>query len=437
MQDKILNVFYAEDRLPYKDASRTTHYPIVNGNVFNGANNVTKIRYYLDRIGGFANVTWVVVSKLPNGQIANELLNSNNAVLDSELGEYYIEFEISSYYTSIQGDVYLSLNGYQGGVEVEQDEDTGVYSIYGTPTIQATGSIKIGVNYAPQTIPGSHFNTSDLQQVLGLISDKANISDTILVVDELPSDVSGYNEGQVFYDKETSTFYILDDSSLEKYDIGYQQAISLDTKNLIDLVEEPSGWVIGRYNGNLHFVKVVLSPIPSLHYEYAIYQLTTTGTINAWINNNASASTIASILSSTPTYEFATKEYLSSNYYNRTETENKIDSAIADFLQKEYELVDTTTYPTLNDFLASTGQEGYIYLYPIDTTDLTKGYYQYIWENNAWLSLGTTQIDLSGYVPTNRTIAGVDLADNITAQELTDSLVLTNTTTDVSYILGD
>ena len=49
-----------------------------------------------------------------------------------------------------------------------------------------------------------------------------------------------------------------------------------------------------------------------MHYEYAIYQLTTTGTINAWVNNNASASTIASILATTPTYTFATKSYVDS-----------------------------------------------------------------------------------------------------------------------------
>ena len=69
-----------------------------------------------------------------------------------------------------------------------------------------------------------------------------------------------------------------------------------------------------------------------------------------------------------------------------------------------YVPVDTTTYPTLNDFLASTGEEGYMYLYPIDTSDLTKGYYRYIWENGAWVDLGTTQIDLSGYYAKNQSL---------------------------------
>ena len=74
-----------------------------------------------------------------------------------------------------------------------------------------------------------------------------------------------------------------------------------------------------------------------------------------------------------------------------------LDDKIADISRDSYRVVDTTTYPTLSDFLASTGEEGYLYLYPINTSDLTQGYYRYIWENNAWLDLGTTQIDLSNY----------------------------------------
>lgn len=74
-----------------------------------------------------------------------------------------------------------------------------------------------------------------------------------------------------------------------------------------------------------------------------------------------------------------------------------VDQLVANIKKDSYKEVDTTEYPTLNDFLASTGEEGYLYLYPIDTTDLTKGYYRYVWESNAWLDLGTTKIDLSDY----------------------------------------
>lgn len=492
MTTKTLSIFYGADNLPYKDSAREIHFPLV-GNTFNGANNTTTIRFYVDRIGGVDSVTWLVVSKLPNGQIGNEVLNSNNAVYDEELGEHYIEFSLSSYYTTLKGDVYLSLNGYQGGVEVEQDEDTGVYSIYGTPTIQATGVVKIGINYAPQVLPGSHFNTTDLQQVLGLISDKANISDTIILLDSLAADISGFNVGQVFFDKQFKSYWVKgNDNSLQSYDVKLERAVTLTgTETIANLILpniDIGNWGIGKYNDTLLFVKVSILTTPTPHLEYTIYQLSNTGGIKCWYNNNATGSeTIASIVSSIPTYEFATKEYISSNFVNLTgnqtitgqktfsgkaifndanlyngyittnsknyfarvgvttgqyvtyklpsnysdvgavsltlATENYVNSAIADFLQNEYTKVNTTTYPTLNDFLESTGEEGYIYLYPIDPSDETKGYYQYIWENDEWVSLGTTTIDLTGYVEKTQNIAGITLANNISSQALTNALV--------------
>lgn len=87
---------------------------------------------------------------------------------------------------------------------------------------------------------------------------------------------------------------------------------------------------------------------------------------------------------------------------NQTDATNKdyVDSIVASIKRDSYKQVDITQYPTLNDFLASTGEEGFLYLYPIDTTEaptFNSGFYRYVWENNAWLYLGTTQIDLSNY----------------------------------------
>lgn len=66
-------------------------------------------------------------------------------------------------------------------------------------------------------------------------------------------------------------------------------------------------------------------------------------------------------------------------------------------------IVDTTDYPTLESFLASTGTEGYIYMYPIDKTDPDKGYRMFIWETDPsarWVPFGNTnEIDLSAYRP--------------------------------------
>lgn len=88
------------------------------------------------------------------------------------------------------------------------------------------------------------------------------------------------------------------------------------------------------------------------------------------------------------------------NYYTKEEIdnfENQIVAYVSAISSNAFVNVDTTTYPTLNDFLNSTGTSGKIYLYPQNTSDLSQGYYQYIWYNNAWVSLGTTDIDLSDY----------------------------------------
>lgn len=66
--------------------------------------------------------------------------------------------------------------------------------------------------------------------------------------------------------------------------------------------------------------------------------------------------------------------------------------------QGQYVEVDVEEYPTLESFLASSGEQGTVYLYPVDTTDATKGYYQYIWESTQWVSLGTTELDLTDYI---------------------------------------
>lgn len=93
-----------------------------------------------------------------------------------------------------------------------------------------------------------------------------------------------------------------------------------------------------------------------------------------------------------------------------------IDDLIESIKKNSFTKVDTTEYPTLQDFLDdySNPEEGYIYLYPVNTSDLTKGYHQYIWEVDEttligdWTYIGDTQLDLTNY-PTlsgNNTFTG-------------------------------
>lgn len=181
MEIKILQVFYDKNGLPYKDKERTVHYPITSG-TFLGASNTTQIRFYYDKLDELNESTFVAISKLPNGKIGSEILESE---YDSELQENYAVLNLSQFYTQYKGDVFISLQGYQGGVRVEQDED-GIYQIYGTPTIQTTGSIKLSIAYAPTFIGSGQTENVTLQRVLAELSTKLGIRQETLHVEELP-----------------------------------------------------------------------------------------------------------------------------------------------------------------------------------------------------------------------------------------------------------
>ena len=169
MESKIMQIFYGNDCLPYKDIERVVHYPIV-GSAFQGASQTTEIHFYIDRIGGIDS-TWVAVAKLPNGKIGSKVLESH---LDFSNNEHYVSLPLSSFYTQAKGDLYISLQGYDGGVDVSYDDDTEIYSIVGTPVIQATGSVKIAINYATQPVGSDELEELTLQGLLAAIGGKLN-----------------------------------------------------------------------------------------------------------------------------------------------------------------------------------------------------------------------------------------------------------------------
>lgn len=74
----------------------------------------------------------------------------------------------------------------------------------------------------------------------------------------------------------------------------------------------------------------------------------------------------------------------------------EIADAIENVRKGQYTLVDTEEYPTLEDFLDSDGEQGVVYLYPVGNDN--NNYYQYIWEETDWIDLGSTNLDLSGYI---------------------------------------
>ena len=203
MKIRILQVFFGADGLPYKDQARTVHYPIT-GNGFQNANNTTQIRFYFSQLSG-ENTTWVAVSKLPNGKVGSKVLET---FIDDELNEPYALLELDSYYTQYKGDVFISLQGYQGGVQVTYDEQTEIYEISGTPTIAATGSVKFTNNYAPSFVGSGQEQNITIQQLLGYLSSKADIGNTIYIVSDIEDeDLSGYEDGQIIYDLFSDLYY--------------------------------------------------------------------------------------------------------------------------------------------------------------------------------------------------------------------------------------
>ena len=109
-----------------------------------------------------------------------------------------------------------------------------------------------------------------------------------------------------------------------------------------------------------------------------------------------------------------------------------VDNLVSTLKANAYQSVDLTTYPTLADFLESTGEEGYIYLYPTDTSDLTKPKYEYIYESDAWVLVGTTELDLTNYYSKSE-IQGINnqlLAsayDNTSTYSIGDFVIYNNT----------
>lgn len=467
-ENKIMSVFYGNDRLPYKDAQRSVHYPITSGNVFNGANNTTTIRFYVDRVGGTTGVQWVAKSKLPNGQIGYDILS--NPQEDEELGEYYLDLDVSAYYTQQKGDIYFSLYGYAGDGNVEVDSDTGIIVVTGNPSIQVTGAIKLSINYAVQTLPGVYLGLDDLSKIMGALSGKPNPIDTIIVVDTINDlDPDDYADGQVFYVKDTNLFYknyknayeirlmkefvdtstnqtILGDKSFGgqasfpqraifsgdfnlyntrittntksrfarvgvttnqyvNYDLPYNYSekgnttltlgteediqnlcVEVETANILYKVLSDSEYAIVQKHGGL--IKLYSNGTPSANDGYYVKALEDSTTYTfVPVNQQVKVSSGTYTLPRKTLVVNKSSRTLSLTPFAETiYTKDQIDTIVATLKANTFQVVAS---------LPVTGQEGIIYL--VETSSGSGVYNQYIWETNDYISLGTTQIDLSGY----------------------------------------
>ena len=210
MLSKIMKVFYGADCLPYKDKELQVHYPIT-GQVFQGASKTTEIKFYIDNIGD-SDTTWVAVAKLPNGQKGFKELTT---ATDSD-GTYAL-LSLNTWFTQFKGDVYINLQGYDGGVQIDYDSETELYTISGDPVIQVTGSIKLTIAYATGIIDGDELDSHTIQEIWAQLGTKLNknsrhyfkVVDNITSINTLPSYEDYLVDGDVVYSLDQKNFYSL------------------------------------------------------------------------------------------------------------------------------------------------------------------------------------------------------------------------------------
>lgn len=173
MESKIMQVYFGNDCLPYKDSARSVHYPMV-GRSFSGASLATNVHFYTKYIGGNTGMTWVAVAKLPNGKMLYKVLTE----YDNSTEEPYVDLPITSEYTALSGDVYIALNGFAGNVTVTLNTDTGLYSVVGNPIVQATGVLKLTIGYSP-SMPESYNPVDEItvQEALALVADRVTLEE--------------------------------------------------------------------------------------------------------------------------------------------------------------------------------------------------------------------------------------------------------------------
>lgn len=518
MNNKIINVYYGVDCLPYKDSAREVHYPIVGG-VFLGASDTTVIRFYYDYIGS-SNNTYVSETKLPNGKTGCQILSKG-----SDDDGHYVELSLSSWYTQAKGDIYISLKGYAGGVQVEYDEETEIYEVVGTPTIQATGAIKLSVNYTPM---GSISDYDDIfnhyQEIMAAIAQKLdkNSPNFVKVVEQGTSTFSGdeYNQGDLVIEKGYNILQSLTSDGAGDYEpqntslsvsqlLIYDDVASINNENCsfkyssnhIDIQPYQYAFRLDGNTNNIYiindygeiddtFVKLsylttnyynktqveeliadvfemISSPMSLTNTQYnelannqnkvieyngGYYVLVNEDTDYATYKKVVSVSNVSGINTFVSDYITLNKTLKTLTSYSSTYTSYSYDKANDTFYSKTYidnnyltsaqigvliEDVKANTFQVV-ETLPVEGSEGIIYLLPIDSSDLTKGYTQYIWEGTDYINIGTTQIDLSNYytksetysktevnntfVPQTRTIAGSPLSSNISASAIQSAL---------------
>lgn len=134
---------------------------------------------------------------------------------------------------------------------------------------------------------------------------------------------------------------------------------------------------------------------------------------------------------------------------NNNITPTEVDTKISTALQNYYTKTDTYSKTEVNGLLSSistggfqvvtelpaSGESNVIYLVSKSQTSEDNIYDEYIWVNNDWELIGTTQLDLSNYV-TNDSLSNT-LSNYVTTTSLNSTLDNYSTTSEINQTLNN
>lgn len=410
MEERIIKVFYNQSCLPFKDKERTVHFSIV-GNAFMGASNTTEIRFYADKIGGNTR-QWVCIGKLPNGKRGFKTLPS--AVYDEEVGEYYLPFQLSSFFLQYKGELFLSLGGYNGNfIQLNEEQE---YELVGNTLVETTSPIRINVAYSV-LISGSDEDIDTWEDFLSALGEKLDINKSIVVIPNTSASVSGYQAGQLFYSKSDNKLYVLNNNALELFVDPAENNIGLLTLSMVS----------GTLNANQLIEvnkKQCLIYLDTSLVKNCLVKKSISGNIVTFygspsfstISNNYTIFSYWKLVVNTSTGEYSTSTEQSS-YYGKDQADLKFAS-----------LSGNNTFTGLNTFVSNLPQSQILATNSYDLITLAKALLlqqeskNYVDEKIAELQAKSDVIDVLGNIDELKAYDTEEVAENDIINVLSDNL---------------
>lgn len=327
-------------------------------------------------------------SELSEDQVLENLVLSLNSL--NQLSTTYVKVVLDLETEASDGE--LDSNIFSVGSVVYDKETQGFYKI-------------TSVTENPED-DSKVFATYEKDFVLG---DKLDVFNGIYIAADISASGfswSNFENGQIVYDKATGYYYEKDTNATGGYKmygafgvLGDNAFIPKFRVQLNDTVGSIASKITARklycFGTGFNEYLVVSNPTITEEVDLLIFDVLNR---KMYRYQGSTSSSLSAIFTEANLVSF--KVPLTPVNNDDAVSKKYTDDKIKDILQKSFQKVDTTTYPTLEDFLGSTGDEGYIYLYPVDLSEsptFESGYYQYIWEDNGWVSLGTTKIDTSEF----------------------------------------